>query len=106
VDWPDCITTRDRVAFALLFRTIRYANRAGIPLHPYRAWYDLRDSIVRSGVRLISRSQVVHTNRLHAMLLALFLDREVVAFDNSNGKLSAYRRSWLMGIPSLQFVET
>jgi exopolysaccharide biosynthesis predicted pyruvyltransferase EpsI len=43
------------------------------------------------------------TNRLHAIILGLLLDRSVIAFDNSYGKLSMYYQSWLTGMGSLDF---
>ena len=104
VDWADCITLRDRIAFAFLFRAVHYSRAARIPLHLHRPWYRLRNSMVESGVKFISQSQVIYTDRLHAALLGLLLGREVVAFDNSYGKLSTYCRTWLRDIPNLRFV--
>jgi pyruvyl transferase EpsO len=50
---------------------------------------------LRRGVDVLARGQVVVTDRLHAMILALHIGREVVAVDNSIGKLSAYYETWL-----------
>jgi pyruvyl transferase EpsO len=52
---------------------------------------------VRRGLDLVARGEVLVTDRLHGMLLALHAGRKVVAVDNSNRKLSAYHATWLAG---------
>ena len=104
VDWEDCIRMSHRVSFGLLFRTIRLAGSWGFSPNLYRLWYKIRDSLIADGIELISRSQQVYTNRLHAMILGVLLDRGVTAFDNSYGKLSAYYDSWLIDLPGVEFI--
>ncbi len=50
---------------------------------------------LREGVVLLARGEMVATDRLHAMLLALAMGRRVTAFDNSYGKLTSYASTWL-----------
>ena len=106
VDWVDCISPKDRIAFILLFRAVRGLRAVGSSITLYHLWYKLRDSKVRSGVELLSRSTTIYTNRLHAVLLGLLLGRNVVAFDNSYGKLSEYYQTWLSEVPNLKFLKT
>jgi exopolysaccharide biosynthesis predicted pyruvyltransferase EpsI len=67
-------------------------------------WYRLRDRIVRCGIALLSHSDALATNRLHAMPLGLLLGIEVTAFDNFYGKLSSYASTWLKDVDNLQFI--
>jgi pyruvyl transferase EpsO len=105
VDWVDCITLKDRLAFSILIRFVRASNAMGRPIDPIAKWYKMCDSMISSGVGLISRSERIYTNRLHAVLLALLLGREVVAFDNSYGKLHEYCNTWLADVEQLTFLE-
>ena len=102
VDWDNCMRVHDRLACALLSRFVVRTRQLGRPVDVCRPWYRVRDNLVRSGVAMLSRPEVIYTNRLHAMLLGLLLGREVRWFDNSYGKLSAYAETWLSGVPSLR----
>lgn len=50
------------------------------------------------GLELLSRGEVVVTDRLHAMILGLQLGRRVIAVDNKIGKLSRYATAWFNDI--------
>jgi pyruvyl transferase EpsO len=106
VDWVDSISARDRIAFIFLIRAVRGLRAVNSSISLYRLWYRLRDSTVRGGVELLSRSTTIYTNRLHAVLLGLLLGRNVIAFDNSYGKLSEYYQTWLSEVPNLKFLKT
>lgn len=54
---------------------------------------------VQRGVRLLGRGKVVITDRLHGMILSVAAGIPCVALDNSNGKVSAFHRLWLGGVP-------
>jgi pyruvyl transferase EpsO len=58
-------------------------------------WYSTRDEMVNDAIDYFSKHDRVYTNRLHAMILALLLGRDVVAFDNLYGKSSRYINAWL-----------
>lgn len=96
VDWSNIISIRHRA----LARCVYYVLRAGGHITParlnVRIWYSVRDAIIHDAVTLFSSHRSVYTNRLHAMLLALLLGRDVTAFDNSYGKLSRYINAWLL----------
>jgi pyruvyl transferase EpsO len=55
-----------------------------------RAWRRLK-----TGLALLSKGEVIATDRLHAYILALKLGRPFFVSDNSYGKLSAVYETWL-----------
>ncbi|WP_291297980.1 polysaccharide pyruvyl transferase family protein [Elioraea sp.] len=57
--------------------------------------------LIRKAVRLFSPHHEVHTDRLHAMLLACLLGRTVSFVDNSYGKLSRYVDAWMPDVPTI-----
>lgn len=65
-------------------------------------WNAVSDAMIRKAVRLMSRHEHVVTNRLHAMILASLLERKVIAYDNSYGKLSNYVDSWMSELPGIE----
>ncbi|ARJ06113.1 putative pyruvyl transferase EpsO [Cnuibacter physcomitrellae] len=68
-------------------------------------WTRVAEGRLQRGLRMLD-AEVVITDRLHAMILALKLGRRVIAVDNSNGKLSEYAATWLSTEPSLEFAES
>lgn len=106
VDWP-----KDG---AWLRATTRFRKHAGkIPfgarlLNPsIRGWNRIAEHRFSNGVELISRGEIVITDRLHAMLMGLQAGRQVVAVDNSNQKLSRYADAWFGRTqPSLVFAKS
>ena len=100
-DWPDIITWPTRRRAGLILRAIVLQNGLGLHTQKYWQWRLVCDWVVRDGVKLFSRYRKIYTNRLHAMILGLLLEREVCAFDNSYGKLSSYRDTWLNGMEGL-----
>jgi pyruvyl transferase EpsO len=106
VDWEDGISLAHRVKFAALIRMTRSSRALGVPFETTPRWYKLRDELIDEGIKLISQSNLIYTNRLHAMLLALLLQRDVVGFDNSYGKLSGYYETWLADIEGLQMLRS
>lgn len=59
------------------------------------AWFGRAERRFARGVNMIAPGEVVITDRLHAMLIALQVGRRVIAIDNATGKLSAYAQAWL-----------
>jgi pyruvyl transferase EpsO len=106
VDWNDSFSFRDHLAFHLIYRIAKYSSRTGVPVRMQKLWYPIRDSFVENGIKMFSNAPRIYTDRLHAMLLSVFLGRDVVAFDNSYGKLSGYYDAWLRNSPLITFVET
>jgi pyruvyl transferase EpsO len=100
-DWRN-IVARSTSRFArLTIESIQVQSALGLHTQKYWQWRPMQDRAILEGVRFFSRYQKIYTNRLHAMLLGLLLEREVCAFDNSYGKLSSYRNAWLSRMESL-----
>jgi pyruvyl transferase EpsO len=102
-DWQHVIAPYEIFAFRAL-RKLHYKHCAfggQRSLHP--AWRLVRDRLIVKGRRLIEGYDVVITNRLHAAILGLLLNREVVMMDNSNRKLSEYYATWLKDVSGVRF---
>jgi pyruvyl transferase EpsO len=100
-DWRN-IVARSTSRFArLTIKAILIQCALGLHTQKYWQWRPMQDRAIRDGVRFFSRYRKIYTNRLHAMLLGLLLEREVCAFDNSYGKLSSYRTTWLSEMEGL-----
>ena len=103
VDWTNILGRQTSRYARLTIKAIRKQSELGLRTQKFWQWSPMQDRAIRDAVRYFSRYQKVYTNRLHAMLLGLLLERKVGAFDNSYGKLSAYRNMWLSGIESLSW---
>jgi exopolysaccharide biosynthesis predicted pyruvyltransferase EpsI len=55
-------------------------------------------------IEAVRRAAVVHTDRLHTMLLAAMLDKEIVAYPTAYGKLESVAAQSLRGYDRLRFV--
>jgi pyruvyl transferase EpsO len=97
VDWSDIVSTPHRAFAGGIYGLLKAVGRV-IPCRlATSTWYYARDLMVHDAVSYFSQFDCVYTNRLHAMILALLLGRDVTAFDNSYGKLSRYIGTWLAG---------
>lgn len=103
VDWHEILPLSTRRIALLIHKAIDLQNRMGFHNQKYWQWRFVQDRAIRDGVRYFSRFRKIYTNRLHGMILGLLLNREVCAFDNSYGKLSSYRESWLSGMDDLSW---
>lgn len=106
VDWP-----RDDAIRAVTHRIRWRAEKLGAYgriLNPSpQKWETLARRRLARGIALLSAGEVVVTDRLHAMLLALQMGRRVVALDNANRKLSKYAETWFEdAAPRVTFVES
>jgi exopolysaccharide biosynthesis predicted pyruvyltransferase EpsI len=71
--------------------------------HYYQAKAKIR---VKRGLRILSKGQVVITDRLHAHILSILLNIPHYVLDNSYGKISAYIQSWTKEYALLQQVSS
>ena len=53
---------------------------------------------IRLGVNFISQYKKIVSNRLHAAILSILLNKEIVILDNSYGKNSQYYNTWLQKV--------
>lgn len=102
-DWNRIIRLSTSRYARLLIAAIERQGKTGMHNQKYWQWRSMQERAIRDGVRFFSRFRKIYTNRLHAMILGLLLEREVCAFDNSYGKLSAYRDTWLSEMDSLSW---
>lgn len=94
-DWRQIVSGTHRALAGSVYLTLKGTGRAVPGNCQVAMWYKTRDLMIHDAISFFSRFELVYTNRLHAMLLALLLGRDVVAFDNSYGKSSRYVHSWL-----------
>lgn len=79
----------------------RVSGRPGRVLRPLisRSFAAMARLNVATARDILSRGEVVVTDRLHAMVLAALCGIPVVALDNSNGKVGAVHRDYLHTLP-------
>ncbi|MGR5094388.1 polysaccharide pyruvyl transferase family protein [Vibrio maritimus] len=100
-DWEDLCTTRHQFGYDFARRLARAENKLNCPLGLSWFWKKYSDHVVNIAVERFQSANVVDTDRLHGLILALLLGRDVVMRDNSYGKLSRFSREWL-GLESLE----
>ncbi|WP_157180174.1 MULTISPECIES: polysaccharide pyruvyl transferase family protein [unclassified Rhodococcus (in: high G+C Gram-positive bacteria)] len=61
---------------------------------------------VRNAIGILSRGDKVLTDRLHATVLASLMGKQVLAMDNSNGKVRAIYNDYLCRMPGTTFVDS
>lgn len=74
-------------------------------------WDQLAEDRTLRGCRILARGRVVITNRLHAHLLCTMMGLPHVVCDTSNGKVFAYRDTWMRDretsdTPAVRFADT
>jgi pyruvyl transferase EpsO len=102
-DWPFIVSRRTNRYARLMLNAILAQCKLRLHTQKYWQWRPAQDRAIRDGVRFFSRYHAIYTNRLHAMILGLLLEREVCAYDNSYGKLSSYCDTWLSGMEGLKW---
>jgi pyruvyl transferase EpsO len=78
----------------LLAPVARRSGSAAIGRLLGRAFDARAASQLRQGVRLLSRGEVVVTDRLHGHILCLLLDIPHVVLDDRNSKVGTFRSAW------------
>lgn len=90
-----------------LRRTSRHVPRLSELLNPSpQGWEQIAQKRLRRGVKILSSGRVVVTDRLHAMILAHGMGRQVVVTDNATRKLSRYLQTWGHALPNVTFAES
>jgi pyruvyl transferase EpsO len=100
-DWPNILGLSTSRLARLATTAIQIQCDLGLRAQKHWQWRPIQDRAIRDGIRFFSRYREIYSNRLHGMILGLLLGRKVCAFDNSYGKLSSYRNTWLDGMESL-----
>lgn len=68
-------------------------------------WNLLARARLARGVALLSRGNVILTDRLHAHILSILMNKLHVVVDNSYGKLGDFYHAWTSQYPSVLFVK-
>lgn len=97
-DWEDIVSRGDTAVWRLV-RKAMYLDLDPSRRLPVWIWYALRDRIIARAARYFARYGKIETDRLHGLLLACLLGREVGFRDNRYGKLTRYASEWLEGSP-------
>jgi pyruvyl transferase EpsO len=100
-DWSDVVSLSTSRLARLTIAAIEKQSNMRLPAQKYWQWRPIQNRIIRDGITFFSRYREIYSDRLHGVILGLLLGRKVCAFDNSYGKLSSYRDTWLDGMESL-----
>lgn len=109
-DWPTLEKLPRYIAFYTLFQ--RALNRIDMTFSTHLCNYVadfcfkrlFKKRIIASGIDFINQYDEVYSTRLHAAILAVLLDKEVVAFDNSYGKIKGVYNLWLKELKNIKMV--
>ena len=69
-------------------------------------WNLLAYQRLKRGVNLLSRGQVVITDRLHAHILSVLMHKPHILLDNSYGKLGGFYQAWTNKVQSAQYANS
>ena len=95
-DWIDMLNLSDHL-FLKFFKKLQ-----NVPILKYRTaknWKIQSDSLLFRSSNYFLQHEVVHTDRLHGLILSVLLGRKVILSDNSYGKNTAYHKQWLSENP-------
>lgn len=98
-DWLNIITTSDSFIQKLYYKITKvpFLRNRGIDI-----WSSLCDDIVFRSINHFSSHTIIHTDRLHGLILSSLLGKEVYLKDNSYGKNTKYYKAWLTEYPYLE----
>ncbi|MDT3296875.1 polysaccharide pyruvyl transferase family protein [Shewanella sp. SP2S2-6] len=99
-DWQDIITVQDfilkRLYDLLIFITQNKSNML---------WESLSRSVFFKSASFFNQYDIVYTDRLHGVIFASLLGKEVFLYDNSYGKNSTYYDCWLKPNPFISVLK-
>ena len=97
---------RLRHIHGILRRLSKRRRTAGAVFRHGRPGFQLYARIrLRAGLAMLSRGNIVVTDRLHGMILSTLLGRPTVVFDSLDGKVKAFHRTWLANLPGSRFID-
>jgi pyruvyl transferase EpsO len=95
-DWKNLISTSDKFFYILCKISFKIPIVRNYFINLYG---DLTDNIVFKAMFYFEQHDVIYTDRLHGLILAALLGKNIVVFDNSYGKNERYISSWLLKYP-------
>ena len=97
-DWLDLISLPQKKSFSLICRALRMEGRLARQFGTVGVWYWFCDGLVKHMRQIFERHDTVVTSRMHAVIFAALLKKEVRFIDNSYGKLGRYYEKWLKDV--------
>ena len=98
VDWQDILTPRDRSLFRMQRHAFRLNPSAALQALLMGMWRGHRDRLIARAAAHFRTKARIRADRLHAVILACLLGKEVTMEDNNYGKLSSYFDTWMPGL--------
>jgi pyruvyl transferase EpsO len=98
-DWVDMITAQDRFVQNIYYKMLKFPF---LRSKAHDMWYLLSDELVFRSINYFSSHTLVHTDRLHGLILSALLGKEIYLKDNSYGKNTNYHKAWLNDYPYLE----
>jgi pyruvyl transferase EpsO len=98
-DWENITTTSDHWMLMLIgfMEKVPYLRNKTVNL-----WASYSDEIVFRSVDYFSSHTIIHTDRLHGLILSALLGKEIILKDNSYNKNTNYYKEWLIVYPYLE----
>jgi len=97
-DWLDLISLPRKKTFNLISRALRVEGRLARQFGTVDVWYWFCDGLVKHMRQIFEDHDTVVTSRMHAVIFAALLKKEVRFIDNSYGKLGRYYEKWLKDV--------
>ena len=97
-DWDDIIQISDiktKKKYSSLAKWKFKQNKAN------ELWYKLSKEIAFRSENYFHLHNEVHTDRLHGLIFACLLGKNIHLYDNSYGKNSSYYKKWLFDMPNI-----
>jgi pyruvyl transferase EpsO len=98
VDWNDLLKGQTAAIFNIGKRAVLMDGRYRNVFPACALWNIVADRLIRRAIMLLAPHRIIITNRLHAVILSALIGRQVVAYDNSYGKLASYAKCWLRDV--------
>ena len=95
-DWVNMLTLSDH----MLLKYFKKMQK--LPIFKYKLakeWKIQSDALLFTSSNYFLQHELVHTDRLHGLILSVLLGRRVIILDNSYGKNTAYYNQWLSNNP-------
>ena len=95
-DWVDMLSLSDHIILKC------FKKLQKVPVLKYKTasnWKIQSDSLLFRSSNFFLQHEIVHTDRLHGLILSVLLGRKVILSDNSYGKNTAYHKQWLSENP-------
>ena len=104
-DWPafEKKLTAIRIFVGINHRLQRFGNKTIFKCTDWIMGKYFRQNLIAKGISILSPYTKIYTTRLHALILGILLDKDIVVFDNSTKKLSDFVNSWLMDDDNVTF---